>query len=108
MIAGSDMTATAINNALYLFLKDPSCSAKLCAEVDVALSEDDVIAPCSKVKYFPYLKACLDKSLRILQSVSFGLLRQTPKEGTNILGDFIAGDTLVNMSAYVVHYKESC
>lgn len=65
------------------------------------------MAPYDKVKHLPYLRACLDESLRILLPVSFGLPRRTSPEGTNILRNFIAGDKSVSMSAYVVHHDES-
>ncbi|KAF2194351.1 cytochrome P450 [Zopfia rhizophila CBS 207.26] len=107
MNAGSDTTGLAINNALFQLLKIPHCLEKLRSELDAALDEDDIVAPYDKVKHLPYLRARPDESLRILPPVSFGLACRTRPEGTNILGDFIVGDTSVSMSAYVVHHDES-
>ncbi|KAL4878935.1 cytochrome P450 [Aspergillus karnatakaensis] len=107
MNAGSDTTAIALRNVMFFLLKNPRCMQTLREELDDVLDEDEVVAPYSKVKHLPYLRACLDESLRMLPPVIFGLPRRTPPEGTQILGDFIAGDTSVSMSAYVVHHNES-
>ncbi|KAK2608765.1 hypothetical protein QQS21_002754 [Conoideocrella luteorostrata] len=103
MNAGSDTTAIAMNNVVYWLLKNPDCLGKLRSEVDAVLAPDEVIAPYEKVKHLPYLRACLDESLRITPPTTFGLPRRTPPEGATILGDFIPGDTTVSMSAYVAH-----
>lgn len=105
MNAGSDTTAIALNNTMFLLLKNPTCLVKLREELDSVLDDDEVVAPYDKVKHLPYLRACLDESMRILPPVAFGLPRRTPPEGTAILGDFIPGDTSVSMSAYVVHHN---
>jgi cytochrome P450 len=106
MNAGSDTTAIAMNNAMYMLLKNPACLATLRKEIDSVLDEDDVVAPYDKVKHLPYLRACLDESMRIFPPTTFGLPRRTPEEGAPILGDYIAGNTSVSMSSYVAHRNE--
>lgn len=106
MNAGSVTTAIAITNVMYQLLRNPHCLAKLREEVDTVLDEDDVIADYDKVKHLPYLRACLDESLRIFPPTSHGLPRETPAEGTNILGEWVAGNTSVSMSALVAHRDE--
>lgn len=59
------------------------------------------------VIHLPYLRTCLDESLRIFPPTSHGLSRATPLEGTNILGGWVAGNTTVSMSAHVPHRDES-
>ena len=71
--------------------------------MDSVLSPDVTVAPYEQVKHLPYLRACLDESLRITPPTSFGLPRRTPAEGANICGDFVPGDTHVAISAYVAH-----
>ncbi|MCJ1301357.1 hypothetical protein MMC08_004156 [Hypocenomyce scalaris] len=104
--AGSDTTAIAMNNAMYLLLKNPSCLHKLRTEVDSVLSASETIAPYDKVKHLPYLRACLDEALRIYPPSTFGLPRRTPPSGATILDTFIPGNTSVSMSAYVAHRDE--
>jgi cytochrome P450 len=104
MNAGSDTTAIAMSNAMFLLLKNPQCLAKLRDEIDTVLDEeDDAVAPYDKVRHLPYLRACLDEALRIFPPTSFGLPRRTPAEGSIILDDFIPGETSVSISAYVAH-----
>jgi cytochrome P450 len=84
----------------------------LVEEIDSALdddeeeSEDGVIA-YDKVKHLPYLRACLDESLRLFPPTPHGLPRETPPDGTNIRGDYIPGGVTVAMSAFVAHRIES-
>jgi len=106
MNAGSDTTAIAINNVMYWLLKNPKCLATLRSELDAVLDQDDVVAPYDKIKHLPYLRACLDESLRIYPPTTFGLPRRTPKEGAPILGDYVAGNTSVSMTSFVAHRNE--
>ena len=103
MNAGSTTTAIALANVMYQLLKNPECMARLREELDTVLDEDDVVAPYEKVKYLPYLRACLDESLRLFPPTSHGLPRITPPAGATILGDYVPGGVTVSMSAYVVH-----
>ena len=103
MNAGSTTTAIAIANVIYQLLLHPDCLKQVREEIDQALDEDDVVAPYEKVKHLPYLRACLDESLRLFPPTSHGLPRVTPPQGAMILGEFIPGNTSVSMSAYVVH-----
>ncbi|OCK75377.1 cytochrome P450 [Lepidopterella palustris CBS 459.81] len=107
MNAGSDTTAIAMNNVMFWLLKNPTCLARLRAEVDSVLEPDEVVAPYDKVKHLPYLRACLDESMRITPPTTFGLPRRTPPQGTSISGDFVPGSTSVSISAYVAHRDES-
>lgn len=72
-----------------------------------ALDEEDVIAPYSKVKRLPYLRACLDESLRLFAPTTHNLGRKVPEEGLSILDEWIHPGTSVGMSAYVVHRNEN-
>lgn len=106
MNAGSVTTAVAIANVLYQLLKNPRCLAKLREEVDAVLDPDEIVAPYDKVKHLPYMRACLDESMRIFPPTSHGLPRETPPEGIEILGHWVPGNTSVSMSAYVAHHDE--
>ncbi|KAJ5749209.1 uncharacterized protein N7511_010905 [Penicillium nucicola] len=107
MNAGHDTTAISLRNTLFFLLKNSECMKKLREELDDGIEEDEVVVPYAKVKNLPYLRACIDESLRMLPPVIFGLPRRTPVQGAPILDDYIAGDTSVSISAYVVHHQES-
>ncbi|KAH8671758.1 cytochrome P450 [Tricladium varicosporioides] len=103
MNAGSDTTAIAMNNVMYLLLSNPTCLAKLRSELDAVVEPSEVVVPYDKVRHLTYLRACLDEALRIYPPSTFGLPRRTPTEGASIMGEWIPGETSVSMSAYVVH-----
>ena len=105
--AGSTTTAIAMTNVLFQLLKHPKVMERLRNEVDSVLEADEVIAPYDKVKNLPFLRACLDESLRLFSPTTHGLGRETPPEGMWILDDFIGGGVTVSMSAYVVHRDET-
>lgn len=107
MNAGHDTTAIALRNTMFFLLKNPKCLAKLREELDDVLEEDEVVAPYGKVKHLPYLRACIDESLRMMPPIVFGLPRRTPVEGTTILDNYVAGNTSVSISSYVMHHQES-
>ena len=100
--AGSDTTAIALTNVLYYLIKHPNILSKLRKEVAGVLTGEQV-APYAKVKSLPYLRACLDESLRLSPPVPRGLERKTPPQGMDILGERIAGGITVSVSAYVAH-----
>lgn len=106
MNAGSVTTAIAITNVMYQLLKNPRCLKKLREEVDTVLDPEEIIAPYDKVKHLPYLRACLDESLRLFPPTSHGLPRETPPEGISILNDYVPGGVSVSISALVAHRDE--
>jgi cytochrome P450 len=110
MNAGSATTAIAMANVLYQLLKNQETMRKLVEELDAALDDDDgaqAVVSYDKVKHLPYLKACLDESLRLFPPTPQGLPRETPSEGLSILDDYIPGGVSVSMSALVAHRSEA-
>ena len=107
MNAGSVTTAIAIANCLYQLILHPSILKQLREEVDAVLDEDEVVAPYDKVKHLPYLRACLDESLRLFPPTPHGLPRKTPAEGLWVNDVFVPGNTTVSISALVAHRDES-
>ncbi|KIW33089.1 uncharacterized protein PV07_04584 [Cladophialophora immunda] len=108
MNAGSATTAIAMANVLYQLLKNPEAMKKLVEELDAALEDEDMqaVVPYDRVKHLPYLRACLDESLRLFPPTPHALPRETPPEGLSILDDYIAGGVSVGMSALVAHRNE--
>ncbi|KAH8669100.1 cytochrome P450 [Xylariales sp. PMI_506] len=107
MNAGSVTTAIAIANVMYQLIKNPRTLARLREEIDSVLSPDELIAPYDKVKHLPYLRACLDESLRLFPPTPQGLPRKTPTEGMTIMGQYVPGNTTVSISALVAHRDDS-
>jgi hypothetical protein len=112
MNAGSATTAIAITNIIYQLIKNPEIMRKVVEEIDAAVENDDDeeesgVLAYDKVKHLPYLRACLDESLRLFPPTPHGLPRETPPDGANILGQYIPGGVTVSMSALVAHRQES-
>lgn len=117
--AGSVTTAIAIANVTYQLIKHPGCMAKLLEEIDNALEDEDEdededgdgsgsdVVAYDRVKHLPYLRACLDESLRLYSPTPQALPRKTPPQGTEILGDYVPGGVTVAVSAHVAHRQES-
>lgn len=113
MSAGSDTSASAMTNTLYLLLKNATVLEKLRAELDRALSasSDDVskmtavgVAPYESIKNLPYLRACLDEGLRSLPPTSIGLLRVTPPQGAVVAGQFLKGGITCSSPTFSLHH----
>ncbi|KAL2436834.1 Cytochrome P450 monooxygenase efuB [Exophiala dermatitidis] len=116
MNAGSATTAIAMTNVMYQLLKNPRVMKKLVEELDAALDDMDEeeegglqsgVVPYDRVKHLPYLRACLDESLRLFPPTPQALSRETPPEGAQIVDDYIPGGVTVGMSALVAHRIES-
>jgi benzoate 4-monooxygenase len=101
--AGSETTAIALTHLLYYLTKNPRCFSKLREEVSDALSGEQLVAPYSKVKTLPYLKACIEESLRLSPPLPRGLERVTPPSGATIMGTFVPGNVGVSVPAYIAH-----
>ena len=101
--AGSTTTGIAMANVMYQLLKNPQFMKRLRQEIEETLDEDEEVAPYEKVRYLPYLRACLDESLRLFPPISHPLTRQTPREGCEVAGQYIPGGTTVAVSAFIAH-----
>ncbi|KAF5858452.1 hypothetical protein ETB97_004391 [Aspergillus alliaceus] len=81
---------------------------RLREEIVGVLDQDEVIVPYGKVKHLPYLRACFDESMRMFPPVLLHIPCRTPLEGTAaVRGEFVAGETSVQISTYVVHRNEA-
>ncbi|CAL5871245.1 uncharacterized protein PFLUO_LOCUS5493 [Penicillium psychrofluorescens] len=105
--AGSDTTGISLTNCLYLLIKNPSCFQTLRSEVDKVLDKNDTVAPYEKVRYLPYLKACLDEGLRLHPPSATTTPRMTPPQGLEIMGEWIPGNTTVLCPTYSLHRHSS-
>ncbi|RFU27151.1 hypothetical protein B7463_g9175, partial [Scytalidium lignicola] len=109
--AGSDTTASAMTNTLYLLLKHPRVLERLRNELHGASSEaaeaKKGIFSYATVSPLKYLRACIDEGLRHLPPTSNGLPRQTPPEGAQIAGHWIKGGVTVSVPTYTIHHNAS-
>lgn len=103
--AGSETTGISLSNLLYLLITNPHVLYRLRREVNEALQglDDVAVAPFDKVRYLPYLKACIDEGLRLLPPSATTTPRYTPPQGQEIMGHWIPGNTTVFCPTYTLH-----
>lgn len=101
MNAGTDTTTAALTNAIYLIYKHPSVLTKLREELDTATRGAE-IPSYDELAKLPYLRACIEESLRFRPASSFGLPRVVPKGGRWIAGKFVDEDVTVSVPTYTV------
>lgn len=99
MNAGTDTTTAALTNTLFLLYKHPKVLARLREELDAATGTAEV-PTYEQVANLPYLRACIEESLRVRPASSFGLPREVPKGGRVIAGEFIPEGTTVSVPTY--------
>ncbi|PWY95416.1 cytochrome P450, partial [Aspergillus sclerotioniger CBS 115572] len=99
MNAGTETITAAMTNTIYLIYTHPPVRKKLRAEILAAAPGPD-IPTYPVVSTLPYLRACIEESLRVRPPSSFGLPRVVPKGGREIGGQFIPEDVIVSVPTY--------
>ncbi|KAJ3562543.1 hypothetical protein NPX13_g8533 [Xylaria arbuscula] len=106
--SATDGPAVSISMTLYYLVRYPHTLAQLRAELDNVLLPEEQVAPWSKVKNLPYLRACIDEAMRLAPPVATELIRRTPPDASiNIAGEVIPPDTNVSIAAYTAHRDPS-
>ncbi|PNP81071.1 hypothetical protein FNYG_05538 [Fusarium nygamai] len=105
MNAGSETTAAALSSTLYFLLSNSKCFEKLRAEIDARLgSSDEGIVSYDSAKDLPYLRACIDESLRLRPPIAYALQRLVVcPQGAIIAGHHIKQGTTVAVSPWTIH-----
>lgn len=109
--AGSETTAISLAAVFYYLLKNPRCSQKLLAEIDVAVKDGNVenrstgIVTWAESQKLPYLDACVKEAFRLHPAAGLTLERVVPSQGVEICGEHIAGGTIVGCNAWVIHRR---
>lgn len=109
--AGSETTAISLAAVFYYLLKNPPCYRKLMKELEDAMLKGDLenrptgVVTWTESQGLPYLDACIKEAFRLHPAAGLPLERIVPPEGAEILGDRIAGGTIVGCSAWVIHRR---
>ncbi|KAI7152456.1 hypothetical protein KC349_g8972 [Hortaea werneckii] len=103
MNAGSNTTAAALTSTIWFLLKNPVALERLRKEVTSACADlltsitdsgEESILPYEAVKDLPFLRACIDESLRLRPPIAYQLPRAV-SQPTKIAGYDIAPGTVV-------------
>ncbi|CAK7235887.1 hypothetical protein SBRCBS47491_009447 [Sporothrix bragantina] len=101
--AGSDTTSTALANCIYLLcMQRHVCYRdRLRAELaPVFAAAAGRLPRYEALAALPFLRACIDETLRLRPSSAFGLPREVPVGGRWIAGKFVAGGVSVSVPTY--------
>ncbi|TVY32474.1 Pisatin demethylase [Lachnellula subtilissima] len=106
--AGSDTTAMALRAIFYFLVKTPRTYEKLMREIDAAEAEGKFseYVEFSEGQQLEYLQAVIKEAMRLHPGVGMPLERVVPEGGATLCGEFIPGETIVGVSAWVVHHSK--
>ncbi|KAL4896135.1 cytochrome P450 [Aspergillus ambiguus] len=105
IIGGSETTASLLSGVTYLLLENEDAYRKLVTEVRSTFETEDDITLVS-VNRLSYMLACLDEALRMYPPIANGLPRTTPKDGAQVLGEYIPGNTYVSIHQWALYRRE--
>ncbi|KAL8836160.1 MAG: hypothetical protein Q9170_003013, partial [Blastenia crenularia] len=106
IFAGADTTAIAINSILYHLMRDPAAYDKLTAEIDDAVMDGTISMPVgyAEATKLPYLRACINESMRMHPSIGLTMPRVVPAEGAIISGFHFPSGYRIGINGAVVQY----
>lgn len=99
MVAGSQSTSGALAATIHYLVNRPETLARLQDEVRNAFPGDQA--------QLPYLRACIDESLRLTPPTPGHLPREVLTHGLEVDGVWVAPGTTVGVSAYSIHRNET-
>jgi cytochrome P450 len=107
VIAGSDTSSTCLAAALFYLVRNPQCLKRLTAEVRNLNSVEDIVATNVQESKMPYLRACVDETLRMAPPVPAHIPREVLPGGAVIDGKIFPAGTVVGVSTYALHHNEA-
>ncbi|KIW89107.1 uncharacterized protein Z519_09959 [Cladophialophora bantiana CBS 173.52] len=101
IVAGSDTTAATLVHLFYHIATEKGLIQRLREELDELVKSDEAI-DAQKIQDAPLLNGSINETLRLNPPVPSGVFRKTPKEGVEIGGVYIPGDTVIQMPQYAM------
>ncbi|KAF4547082.1 Chitin synthase D-like protein [Elsinoe fawcettii] len=106
VIAGSEITASALTNLIYHLLANPSTLHKVQAELDAAMPNPSAIADWCDLERSPYFHASIKETLRI-GSLITNRSQLVVREENLMYNDWhIPAGTIVSMSISAIHLQK--
>jgi benzoate 4-monooxygenase len=104
LIGATENTEIALTNTVYFLARYPRAATKLQEELERALQEiKEDVPPYEAIKDLPYLRACIDETLRLRPSLEAGLPRIIPKGGLSVSGEWLEEGTTASVSTRTIH-----
>ncbi|CAM1508707.1 Fc.00g055550.m01.CDS01 [Cosmosporella sp. VM-42] len=107
--AGSDTTSTALSNTVYLLSqqKHKHILERLRIELTPIFEATPRSIPnFDSLSRAPFLRACIDETMRLRPSSAFGLPREVPEGGRWIAGQFVDQGVSVSVPTYSLLHNE--
>ena len=107
-IPGNDTTQISLTNAIFELATHPDKQQHLFDVLTSVLpASSKPLASYAELAHIPYLRACIDETLRLDPPVRFGLPRRTTVGGATITGHFIPAGVTVSSSVHTLHRDET-
>ncbi|MCJ1379675.1 hypothetical protein MMC17_002777 [Xylographa soralifera] len=104
--AGTETVATLLSGLTYLLIKNSQALKTLTKEVRSSFEHESDVT-IQNVSHLGYLNACIQEALRLYPPVPEGLPRIVPPEGDVICGQWVPGNTFVQVSSYAANLSPS-
>jgi cytochrome P450 len=105
MLLPSEALSTLILSTLYFLFTNPSAHTKILKEIHATHKNDNPITPTS-AQNLTYLKACLDKTMRLFPFVVGCVTRIVPEEGAMVCGQYVPGGTTTGVHHWSAYHCE--
>jgi hypothetical protein len=97
--AGSESSANTTASLLFRIAADETLRTNILKELHSSFnSEDDITS--TRAMALPYMRAVIEESLRLHPVTPNALWRETPKEGNQVLGDWIPGNVSAEFGSH--------
>ncbi|KAH7306139.1 cytochrome P450 [Rhexocercosporidium sp. MPI-PUGE-AT-0058] len=108
LFAGSDTSSIAITGVLYYLMQNPKTYQKLTAEIDDAVDRGTLSLPVSYADALklPYLKACINESMRLHPSVALPMPRVVSEGGATVSGVYFPEGYHIGINPAVIQYDK--
>lgn len=105
IVAGADTSSSAMSCMFWCLLSDRECLKRLQHEIDTVFPDGANALDTSKHSELPYLRACINETLRLFPPLPSNGPREVPRglQGKIIFGHFLPEGTQVYIPPYAIH-----
>lgn len=109
LVAGSQSTSGALAATIFYLVQNPTQLERLQEEIRSTFSSGEEIRyeSGSKLAELPFLRACINESLRLSPPTPGHLPREVLAEGIHTGGCYFKPGTIVGISAYAMHREQA-
>ncbi|KEF55212.1 uncharacterized protein A1O9_08866 [Exophiala aquamarina CBS 119918] len=106
IIAGTDTTGLTLAIGSWSIYLDEGIRSRLHAELKTVWEAENSHPTLQDLERLPYLRACVNESLRFSSPISGRLPRITPQGGLDYAGHHIPAGTTISSAVYLQHFDE--